>query len=539
MKRILFILLLISLNFLNAVNLSSTKVIYLTGERIHIKVKDLEYHPKTWIAIYPKGEDNSGSRVIEWKWVKKTPNSDIYFKPLSRKGDYIVRIMYNNSYHVEAHVAFGVDLSSNFDDPAKLEISSYSPQDPQNDISIYYYKKDTGCGYENRPANAKDWIAIYKKGASSDWKNVLKWAWVKDLKGYAPCDMKHEYRGVKKGLKKGSYVARLFKNNSYITNQSLEFNIENEIPEDDEVSLEIHPAGGYAHFAMISIQYKKDEGDVINRPENAKDWIAIFKKGAPINGNNVIKWRWVKDLAPVAPGDGAHEYVGYKKGLKNGSYVARFFKNNSYVVNKSLEFTVENQNSKNIIAEANKHCVPGSKHRSDILCSNEHPNNHRIAYAFDYKEEGKLTSKYDFVRIDLTTKTTEIIEANKTLFNGDFPFQSISLKFLKYTPVYLYHKEDHVGDHNQIWEFKYKKKTILKFTSNEKNGIVYKYDQTNKGKNLVIFRSPNHDDPANTKDKIFVLTYDISDPSIAKLINTKIIDRDDPSIKDDLAHYWF
>jgi len=48
MKRILYILLILGLNFLNAASLSSTKSVYKVGEDIVIKVKDLEYHPKNW-----------------------------------------------------------------------------------------------------------------------------------------------------------------------------------------------------------------------------------------------------------------------------------------------------------------------------------------------------------------------------------------------------------------------------------------------------------------------------------------------------------
>ena len=38
----------------------------------------------------------------------------------------------------------------------------------------------TGVNEEEAIAN-RDWIAIYKKGASTEWKNVLAWSYFKDL----------------------------------------------------------------------------------------------------------------------------------------------------------------------------------------------------------------------------------------------------------------------------------------------------------------------------------------------------------------------
>jgi len=90
-----------------------------------------------------------------------------------------------------------------------LERSNYYGKFPKNDIRIHYEKDKGECHPAYRPEDAKDWIAIYKKGTSSAWKNVIKWAWVKDLHGYAPCDEDHIYPNVKKGLENGIGLVKL------------------------------------------------------------------------------------------------------------------------------------------------------------------------------------------------------------------------------------------------------------------------------------------------------------------------------------------
>jgi len=383
---------------------------------------------------------------------------------------------------------------------ATLKVSTYFAS-KGNDIVVHYEKDKGECHPENRPEDAKDWIAIYKKGTSSAWKNVIKWAWVKDLKGYAPCDEDHVYSNALIGLVNGDYEARLFKNNSYVVNTSLTFNVKDN-SNSYEANLKLIPKNKI-YPSMIQILYKNEkECSPTNRAENATDWIGIFKKGTSSAAENVIKWAWVKDLSGIAPCDVGHEYLNYKKDLSNGTYEARFFKHNSYVVNKSLEFNVKNENQ-SIIDKARKHCVPGYKPDSLLLCSNERTNQHRIAYAIDYKEQSVISSKYDFVRIDITDNTTEIISADYLLLDFEYVF----LSYLKYTPIYVFQKINNHADRNKLWEFKYKKKTILSFGSTEGYGVVVDYKQTNKGKNLVIVRTYHFDDPANTYNKVFILTY--------------------------------
>jgi len=219
MKRILFILFIISLNFLNAASLSSTKSVYKPGEDIVIKVTDLEYHPNNWIAIYPKRASSAGSNVIRWKWTKETTNGKFVFKtvgkefpiPYLTKGAYEARVMYNNSYTPEAVVDFYVKSGN---PPGKVKLRSKDLYELGEDIIIEV------ADLEYHP---KNWIAIYPKGASSAGSNVIRWKWTKET-----TDGEFTFKTVGKVITKpylpeGVYEARVMYNNSYIPESSVEF----------------------------------------------------------------------------------------------------------------------------------------------------------------------------------------------------------------------------------------------------------------------------------------------------------------------------
>ena len=63
------------------------------------------------------------------------------------------------------------------------------------------FKYRKGAKIEN-----SDWMAIYKLNDSNAWENVIKWAWVKDLK---------ENTFHFDGDFFGDYEIRFFRNNSF------------------------------------------------------------------------------------------------------------------------------------------------------------------------------------------------------------------------------------------------------------------------------------------------------------------------------------
>jgi len=179
--------------------------------------------------------------------------------------------------------------------------------------------------------NIKDWVAIYRKGESTQWKNVLVWKWVKDLSGIAPMD----YNGhmlPRQNLPAGTYVARFFRNNSYIVDKSLEFTIK----KSDSFLEKIH-IFYYDDKKRLSVVVSGINS--IFKP-NPKDWMAIYKVGSSNEWKNVIRWTWTKDMI------NKHGWKVDNLNLPKGKYEVRYFLNNSYNVYKKSEyFSVVTDNS--------------------------------------------------------------------------------------------------------------------------------------------------------------------------------------------------
>jgi len=99
--------------------------------------------------------------------------------------------------------------------------------------------------------------------------------------------------------------------------------------------------GLYADGSMdVLVRYHDDQFD---------DWIAVYKEGASNEWENVIAWKWVRDLSdgyacPTSACDNSYPRF-LRVDLEDGDYEVRFFKNNSYVVDKKLDFTVKAVNS--------------------------------------------------------------------------------------------------------------------------------------------------------------------------------------------------
>ena len=94
--------------------------------------------------------------------------------------------------------------------------------------------------------------------------------------------------------------------------------------------------GVYADGSMdILLKYHDD---------SANDWIGIYKDGMSNEWKNVIAWKWVKDMdsgfaCPTQSCDESYPRF-LRVQLEDGDYEARFFKDNSFLLDKKLDFTV-------------------------------------------------------------------------------------------------------------------------------------------------------------------------------------------------------
>ena len=159
----------------------------------------------------------------------------------------------------------------------------------------------------NSAQATKAWIGLYKKGTSNEWSNVLAWSWVTNAQTKIS-NISHFHEG--------DYQARLFFNNSYTTEASIDFHI-GQSPGNQEAQLVNARTAPYQKTFQLSI-----------KPANhakVNDWVGIFKKGLSHTRQNLVAWSYVKKydrrLTMIALSS---------KGLSLGLYDIVYFTANSY-----------------------------------------------------------------------------------------------------------------------------------------------------------------------------------------------------------------
>ena len=264
-----------------------------------------------WIGVYPKGSSTAWGNVIQWQFVKDLFDKK-YTIPALKPGDYEIRYFKDNSYVISDSYSFHIGKKQK----VFAKLHEYKNGSVVTRLNIDH-------------AGEKDWIAYYKKGTSTAWKNVLKWHWVKDLDCVAPDDC-HDVVPLEE-LALGQYELRYFKNNSYsIYGEPLNINIK-KVPstlEKINVSIEQNTHNIFVDFNGIGNYLKP----------NPKDWVALYPVGSTNAWENVVQWIWAKDATHKSS-----IYSSFKmNNLKPDMYEIRYFLNNSfstYVTSKS--FTIK------------------------------------------------------------------------------------------------------------------------------------------------------------------------------------------------------
>ncbi len=147
----------------------------------------------------------------------------------------------------------------------------------------------------------EDWIAVYRKGDSNDWDNVIDWAWVKD--GDNNFDLS--------GVSSGTFELRLFYDNSYTvaTKTEFEFNGGN-------------GGGDDKPFKDITV----NAGDIKLSPNfnsaDDGDWVGVFRSGDDYNRDNLVAWNYLYNGY-----EGEVQVIG---DMPNGQYDVVYFTQDSY-----------------------------------------------------------------------------------------------------------------------------------------------------------------------------------------------------------------
>jgi len=169
--------------------------------------------------------------------------------------------------------------------------------------------------FTNMIAKNKDWIAIYPKGSSNAWVNVIGWRWTDDKEN-------GDIVFGNGALPVGSYEVRAFYNNSFHTEATKAFKV-----------VEV---GGQTTVTTNKVTYKSNENIIATyrgTSDGEEDWIAIYPKNSSNAWANVIEWQWIRGKVN---GD-----TIFSK-LPVGEYEVRVFFNNSFHDEAKKAFSVSN-----------------------------------------------------------------------------------------------------------------------------------------------------------------------------------------------------
>lgn len=327
MKKILFILLIFGYSMLSAVGLNPIKNTFKASENITIHAIDLEVHPKNWIAIYSQDSNNNWGNVLRWQWTKIITTGDFKFNGLP-VGNYQARVFYNNSYNAEAVVNFSVRSEHNLETSVETRKENYKENETIQALT------------QHMSGHQKDWIAIYPKGSSNAWENVIDWHY---LNGTISTIVSFN------SLPVGEYEIRVFFKDSYTLEAKDSFKVLSD--SNNKNNIKMIPVDGDFFFYFEYAEPAPQTGE----EEKPLDWIGIYKKEDSVAWSNVLKWKWLKDIRYdelvhiSGAGNGpnhldalvTNRLENVRQGLSAGTYEARFFRNNSFNLDTSFEFTVE------------------------------------------------------------------------------------------------------------------------------------------------------------------------------------------------------
>ena len=177
----------------------------------------------------------------------------------------------------------------------------------------------------NSYGDRQDWVGIYPKGASNEWKNVLSWKYTDGIKDFG----KLLLTGLSNA---GEYEARLFYRNSYNVEAVVPFKVK-----DLNNVLIGHNKMSYSCEEHIFAYIE-------NMPENEKDWVGVYPVDSDNTFTNAVGWMWTKGAKNI--------YTDISTNVrKTGEYEIRVFFNNSLKLEaKSNPFEIKKcENNKKVI----------------------------------------------------------------------------------------------------------------------------------------------------------------------------------------------
>ncbi|MEY5047717.1 MAG: hypothetical protein RLZZ175_1076 [Bacteroidota bacterium] len=264
------------------------KIEYINSESIQVTYTNGSGNLKDWIGIYKKGQTpGSGTTSTTWKYV--TGASGVLNFTVSTAGEYYIAYFSNDGY---------TELAT------RINIYVGSIPVLTSNKNTYKNKDTVQINYSNAPANAKDWIGIYRVGKTPGASSPAdKWSYTTGTNGTLKFT----------GLTKGYYYAQYLLTDGYTgVGNKLYFSYGDTIATIKTDKIE------YNLGDLISVDFQ-------DGPGVAKDWLGIFNKNANPNIDPLINYAYVGGLPK-----GTATFQADNVPKLDGEYFVVFFTNDSY-----------------------------------------------------------------------------------------------------------------------------------------------------------------------------------------------------------------
>lgn len=288
---------------------------YSLAEKINVTLNDCEQNLRnknSWIGIFKLGADNERKNLLDWHYINKA--NTITFANALKKGKYEVRLFKDGSY-------------KNLIKSSKFSVGDTTP-DIITRKTIYPANEDALIGLKNVvPANKKTaWIGIYKAGDTSGVHNRIAKILVKDKTSSDGLVDWYKFSG----LQGGNYEARYFEDATFNVIDSVKFSVR------QAKVVELGTWKKNYSNAIKNIWISLRNGRKDGGPKG-KDWIGLYKVGAPSDYANLLNWKYTIDADEI---DGSIAWFRLAM-LSQGKYEARYFHDDNYIVKKEVKFYVD------------------------------------------------------------------------------------------------------------------------------------------------------------------------------------------------------
>lgn len=182
-----------------------------SGDPIGVLFEGLAGNAKDWITIAASG--SADNQHLQWHYTEGQRSGRMAFDGLSA-GPYEIRVYFNDSYQVEARLAFTV---------ASKETTAVVPSSAPSPASgLIELEQESGTAdqpitvrWQGFPGNDADWIALAESGSSDDSNGI----------DYFKLNGRQEGRHVFDKQPPGDYELRAYFNNSYKIEDRLRFTV--------------------------------------------------------------------------------------------------------------------------------------------------------------------------------------------------------------------------------------------------------------------------------------------------------------------------